>query len=449
MLKKPINFKQLRVNSPSYSDRYKVYENVRSPFIYLIDNYETNKRFSLKGLHHSNKEDCATALQILEVIGNNDFPFHLTIEELVKKIKDNEPLILNENSGYDWETIKVIVNKHLVQTMKGSSARNMFSTLNRITKDKPVFEWSAILQWLKKYHSVEERGFRNNLDGIEQIRLALNNQDGFEPEWLKKENLIEQRLLHNQAKSKLNRYASTSDLGDIRGIPTKKEAEKYLNEIKDEFPLQHWCLAMMLLYGLRNHELHHIEEITSDEPEKGNLYGWVYVAGSWRTKSKFEHWTFPLYPEWIEKYQLKENFRKYQDELRKKAQMKIVSSLDKTKKWDGKNPKDQGVCDNNEYLGNWITKQLKNNLPTWKARIPDARGIENKEDKPQPIRPYDLRHTWAIRLATEKRWADVSDSDAAQAMGHDVATHRKHYQRWISSEAIKRKQMDKISLTKR
>ena len=65
---------------------------------------ETNKRFSLKGLHHSNKEDCATALQIHEVIGNNDFPFHLTIEELVRKIKDNEPLILNENSGYDWET---------------------------------------------------------------------------------------------------------------------------------------------------------------------------------------------------------------------------------------------------------------------------------------------------------------------------------------------------------
>ena len=155
-------------------------------------------------------------MQILEVIGNNDFPFHLTIEELVRKIKDNEPLILNDNSGYDWETIKVIVNKHLVQTMKGSSARNMFSTLNRITKDKPVFEWSAILQWLKKYHSVEERGFRNNLDGIEQIRLALNNQDGFEPEWLKKENLIEQRLLHNQAKSKLCLLYTSPSPRDLR-----------------------------------------------------------------------------------------------------------------------------------------------------------------------------------------------------------------------------------------
>ena len=101
MLIKPINFRQLRINSPAYSDRYKIYENVRSPFIYLIDNYETNKRLSLKGLLHTNKEDCATALQILEVIGNNNFPFHLTIEELVRKIKDKEPLILNDNSGYD------------------------------------------------------------------------------------------------------------------------------------------------------------------------------------------------------------------------------------------------------------------------------------------------------------------------------------------------------------
>ena len=84
MLIKPINLRQLRLNSPAYSDRYKVYENVRSPFIYLIDNSETNKRFSLKGLLHTNNEDCATALQIQEVIGNNDFPFHFTVEEVVR-----------------------------------------------------------------------------------------------------------------------------------------------------------------------------------------------------------------------------------------------------------------------------------------------------------------------------------------------------------------------------
>ncbi len=98
MLIKPINLKQLRLNSPTYNDRNRVYENVRSPIIYLIDKYETNKRFSLKGLHHINKEDCATASQIREVIGNYDFTFPLTIEELLRKNKGQIYRTGNSNS---------------------------------------------------------------------------------------------------------------------------------------------------------------------------------------------------------------------------------------------------------------------------------------------------------------------------------------------------------------
>lgn len=129
----------------------------------------------------------------------------------------------------------------------------------------------------------------------------------------------------------------------------------------------------------------------------------VYVAGEWRTKSKFEHWTFPIFPEWIKKYKLKEDFRTNQDLLRKKAKMNIVSAFDKTKKWKGQDPNDRGVCDNNSYLGNWITEQLRTKLPKFRCRIPDAKGVINKEDKPRDIKPYDLRHTWAITVATDKR----------------------------------------------
>ena len=39
----------------------------------------------------------------------------------------------------------------------------------------------------------------------------------------------------------------------------------------------------------------------------------------------------------------------------------------------------------------------------------------------------------------------VSDGEAAMAMGHDLSTHIKHYQRWISSEAIRKKAMSKIT----
>lgn len=43
------------------------------------------------------------------------------------------------------------------------------------------------------------------------------------------------------------------------------------------------------------------------------------------------------------------------------------------------------------------------------------------------LRPYDLRHAYAIR---SRRYMGLLD--AANAMGHDVSTHTKIYQRWIS-----------------
>ena len=134
-----------------------------------------------------------------------------------------------------------------------------------------------------------------------------------------------------------------------------------------------------------------------------------------------------------------------QDLLRKKAKMNIVSAFDKTKTWTGDDTNDHGVCDNNSYLGNWITEQLRAKLPKFRCRIPDAKGVINKEDKPRDIKPYDLRHTWAITVATDKRWSGVSDGEAAMAMGHDLSTHIKHYQRWISSEAIRKKAMSNIT----
>ena len=75
--------------------------------------------------------------------------------------------------------------------------------------------------------------FLNNLDGLEQIRQAIKEQDGKEPDWLKRENLLEQRTLHNQSKGKKTRYLTNSDIGDIRGIPTRTEAEKYFDNIKN------------------------------------------------------------------------------------------------------------------------------------------------------------------------------------------------------------------------
>ncbi len=123
---------------------------------------------------------------------------------------------------------------------------------------------------------IDQRGILNNLDGLEKILQAIKEQDGKEPDWLKRENLLKQRKLHNQSKDKKTRNLTNSDIGDIRGIPTRKKAEKYFDRIKNDFPLQTWCLVMMMNYGLRNHELHNIEEIPQKlKKAQLNLVGYM------------------------------------------------------------------------------------------------------------------------------------------------------------------------------
>ena len=43
--------------------------------------------------------------------------------------------------------------------MKGSSAKNVRATINKVSADKPSFDWQAIIKWLKKYHMIDQRGF--------------------------------------------------------------------------------------------------------------------------------------------------------------------------------------------------------------------------------------------------------------------------------------------------
>ena len=42
----------------------------------------------------------------------------------------------------------------------------------------------------KKYYMIDQRGFLNNLDGLEQIRQTIKEQYEKEPDWLKRENLL-------------------------------------------------------------------------------------------------------------------------------------------------------------------------------------------------------------------------------------------------------------------
>ena len=410
----------------------------RSPYIQVRSK---NKSFqcSLKPLLKDNLNDIKIAANLCLFIGDEEWNTSVPITQLIKLSEEWDGEVTSRI--YTWSEVRSITKDHLYKVMKESSMSNHLSNLNKLVESDIPFKFDSLKKWSGEYEVGSNQQY-NRLNTLEVIRKALVNESkGDEPIWLRKQDLAPLRELYHQSKKRKKRYDRNSDMTDIRGIPTKKEAEEYLDSIALTYPLEQWIFAMLLCFGLRPHELWHIKP----EDNKGQM--WVYIPGQWRTKSKDEHWSWCLYPDWIDKYHLLDRFQQCQKLLHEKSKPKIMSSIDKTIQWnpDNKN-NDLGVCVNNTTLGAWLNQRNRRQLPDWFASVPEING-ENTKDAPQKrITAYDLRHTWAIRIATDKEWNHISNEKAAAAMGHDIDVHTKNYQRWISTESKKKTFMDSVEI---
>ena len=56
--------------------------------------------------------------------------------------------------------------------------------------------------------------------------------------------------------------------------------------------------------------------------------------------------------------------------------------------------------------------------------------------------PYDLRHTYAVTMASDPNWSHVSEEETAKAMGHSLEVHRRNYQLWIDGDKQRRRLID-------
>lgn len=137
-----------------------------------------------------------------------------------------------------------------------------------------------------------------------------------------------------------------------------------------------WVFGILATYGIRPQEIAAIDKNKSFNSEFDN---WLYLDGKLCGGIKTgDRIIPPLLPEWVELFQLKS-------------------------------------CPNSPYSDDVDTQKKAN-------AVADYFRIHKLG-----VRPYDLRHAYAVRT---RRY--MSLLDAANAMGHDVATHTKIYQRWIS-----------------
>lgn len=159
--------------------------------------------------------------------------------------------------------------------------------------------------------------------------------------------------------------------------PRELPDDSTIVRVYDQIPAPdwRWAYGMLATYGLRPHELFHLDYQRLKDGDVG-----LQVTGG-KTNSRL---VFPLYPEWFERFNLPE--------------------IDL--------PKCTGAA--NKDLGNRVTRAF------------------NRHNLPFPA--YALRHCWAVRSLE----FGLDLSLAAQQMGHSVQVHTDTYHAWISERQHRR-----------
>ncbi|MCA1904277.1 MAG: site-specific integrase [Cyanobacteria bacterium KgW148] len=153
--------------------------------------------------------------------------------------------------------------------------------------------------------------------------------------------------------------------------------EKTIVEWHDRIPNPRWrfVFGVMATFGLRNHEVFFCDY----DNLRSGIDNSVRVLETTKTGSH-ESWAFP--PQWVEQFQLRSGHLP-----------QINTDLTTTTL---------------QRIGQQVTQQFQ------------RYGI--------PFTPYDLRHAWAVRTIHY----GLSDTIAAQMMGHSVAIHHRTYHRWLT-----------------
>jgi integrase len=275
--------------------------------------------------------------------------------------------------------------------------------------------------------ATHRQGFRQKREVVSLLRRA-----GF--------GAIAPQELSEELKGMVNRkkLALVAAGQSRRRIPSTAAIEEWLDQVIEEDPLWGWVFAMVATYGLRPHEVWHIDGLPDE-------HGLITIGVAARhikvTKTGFRA-AVPLPASWVERYQLGgANGEQRLAELRARHKPKFVNE-------DGQpfDPERDQVkrCDNNERLGAVCCHklrssdakaefELKTKLYAW-VEVAAAEGRKKAQKRKERCVPYDLRHAYAIRARETTSW---SYADVAAVMGHSPEVHRRTYLSEISGEQTK------------
>ena len=301
------------------------------------------------------------------------------------------------SSSISWETLAEETITWL-QQRRPRSLGTYRTYLRQIGQLRGKPRTQALREWACQADPAS-RGFTVRIDTLARIR-----------DWgssLVSDSLLsELRALRPSGKE---RRRTAREANRPRAIPALEDLQSWLDGIRPR-PLQ-WALAMVATYGLRPHEVFHLECLPDAE-------GWIQIGGAERTKTGFRP-VMPAPLAWVERYGLREN---------------LAAELPWQPQFDA-----NGTCLNNQYLGGQLGRAMRLRLdPLTVVAQASANAHRRATREILQCVPYDLRHAWAIRLASDPAYAHISAETAAEMMGHSRDVHKEIYLFWITKDEIQR-----------
>ena len=222
----------------------------------------------------------------------------------------------------------------------------------------------------------------------------------------------------------LKKNAGPRKKPEPRFIPSTRTLEAWLDLVNKEDPLRGWVMAMIATFGLRPHEVWHLNRLPGQCSDPSFVEVSTYDGAGTTTTKTGHRFAVALPMSWLERYRLNDLIHSTEmlGQLRTKHPIKTAKAQDGSIQ-----------CFNNSDLGCHVVHWL-NHSGHRRSEIKQKLIGEHQprtipgQQAPAPVQgrstPYDLRHAWAIRARETTTW---STSLKAQAMGHSEAIHTRTY----------------------
>lgn len=277
--------------------------------------------------------------------------------------------------------------------------------------DGPVRR-QTIEAWVKLTSPEKRRAWEKRRDLCSHItKSGLMNMDAF-VKWMNDE-------LPAQSKTKKKLTM------EPRAIANHDEIAAWLRSIPSRE--LRTVLALIATYGLRAHEVWHVEKIS----EMGRAFVAFGKTG--------ERWAYPVPRAWVDEFELEENLADARAWML--ANSKVLQKPFKLVDGSVGIPAGHHVkplfdadhieCLNNPELGEEVSRWMDN-----RNLCPPCEGLVGGSADRDELVAYDLRHCFAINLMDCDEVRHKSVETYANWMGHSMTVHKDTYRRWIPPERL-------------